>query len=395
MNAAMGDPELAPGVEPKEGEVLVVGAGPAGLSVALALKDVGIRPLVVDRADLVASSWRGRYDRLRLNSPRPLSHLPDRRFPKGTPMFPTRDQLVEHLERHAHEDGLEMRLGTRVDRIDRDDGGWIVRTSGGDVRAPQVVVATGYEREPFIPDWSGRDGFNGRLLHSCEYRNPDPFQGSSALVVGPGCSGMEIAYDLVEGGAAEVWLSVRTPPNILLREGPAGLPGDYIGLALLRFPVRFADAFTNFGRRMDLGDLSEYGLPIPEEGVFARLRLGISPSIVDKEVIEAIKAGRIRVVRGVESLDSTSVGLADGARVEPDVVICATGYRRGLEPLVGHLGVLDERGVPRTFGARPAAPGLRFAGYVTRPAALGYFSKEAKQAAKAIARDLHGGRPPG
>ena len=90
------------------------------------------------------------------------------------------------------------------------------------------------------------------------------------LVVGPGCSGMEIAYDLAEGGAAEVWLSVRTPPNILLREGPAGLPGDYIGLALLRFPVRFADAFTNFGRRMDLGDLSEYGLPIPEEGVFAR-----------------------------------------------------------------------------------------------------------------------------
>src|SRR5687768_17358427 len=118
MNAAVGDSELAPGVEPKAGEVLVVGAGPAGLSVALALKDIGVRPLVFDRADLVGSAWRGRYDRLRLNSPRPLSQLPDRRFPKGTPMFPTRDQLVEHLERHAHEDGLEMRLGTRVDRID-------------------------------------------------------------------------------------------------------------------------------------------------------------------------------------------------------------------------------------------------------------------------------------
>ena len=70
-------------------------------------------------------------------------------------------------------------------------------------------------------------------------------------------------------------------------------------------------------------------------------------------------------------------------------MICATGYRRGLEPLVGHLGVLDERGAPRTVGARPAAMGLRFVGYVTRPAALGYFSKEAKQAAKEIARDLH------
>ena len=146
-----------------------------------------------------------------------------------------------------------MRLGTGVDRIDRGDGGWIVRTSGGDIHASQVVVATGYEREPLIPDWSGRDGFKGRLLHSCAYKNPDPFRGSRVLVVGPGCSGMEIAYDLVEGGAAEVWLSVRTPPNILLREGPAGLPGDYIGLVLLRFPVRFADAFTNFGRRMERG----------------------------------------------------------------------------------------------------------------------------------------------
>ena len=64
---------------------------------------LGLRPLVVDRATEVGSSWRGRYDRLRLNTSRALSHLPDRRFPKGTPMFPTRDQLVDHLERHASE----------------------------------------------------------------------------------------------------------------------------------------------------------------------------------------------------------------------------------------------------------------------------------------------------
>lgn len=365
--------------------VVVVGAGPAGVSAALALKDVGVRPLVLDRAGSVGSSWRGRYDRLRLNSPRPLSHLPDRRFPRGTPMFPSRDQLIAHLERHAREDGIDLQLGTRVDRIARDDGGWVLQTSGGDVAAPQVLVATGYEREPFVPDWSGRDGFTGRLLHACEYRNPEPFVGRRVLVVGPGCSGMEIAYDLAQGGAAKVWLSARTPPNILLRTAQ----GDFIGLALLRFPVRFADAFANVGRRMDLGDLSKYGLPIPEEGVFARMRrLGVAPTIVDKEVIEAIKAGSIEVVRGVESLDAAGVGLAGGARVEPDVVICATGYRRGLEPLVGELGVLGEGGIPRMLGPLAAAPGLRFMGYVTRPSALGYMSKEAKLTAKAILREL-------
>jgi cation diffusion facilitator CzcD-associated flavoprotein CzcO len=372
-------------------QVVVVGAGPAGVSAALALKDAGVRPLVIDRAESVGSSWRGRYDRLRLNTCRPFSHLPDRPFPRDTPMFPARDQMVAHLERHAHEDGIELRLGTRVDRIDRDGGEWVLETSTGKICAPQVIVATGYDHSPVIPDWPGRESFEARLLHSSEYRNAEAFRNKKVLVVGPGCSGMEIAYDLAEGGARQVWLSARTPPNILLREGPGGLPGDMMALVLLRFPVRFADAFTRFGRKTDLGDLTRYGLPIPEEGVFSRLyRLGVAPAIVDREMIDAIKAGQIEVVRGVASLDEAGVVLEDGACVEPDVVICATGYRRALEPLVGHLDVLDDRGLPRAHGPAPAAPGLRFIGYVPRPGALGYMAKEAKRAAKVISRELAG-----
>jgi Pyridine nucleotide-disulphide oxidoreductase len=368
-------------------QVVVVGAGPAGVACALALEDAGIRPVVLDRAEQVASSWRGRYDRLRLNTTRLSSRLPGRKFPQGTPLFPARDDMVRYLERHAAE--VEVRFGTNVERIDRDDGGWAVGTSGGDVATRQVIVATGYEKEPWIPEWPGRDDFRGRLMHAAEYRNPEPFRDQRVLVVGPGCSGMEIAYDLAEGGAAKVWLSARTPPNIVLRTGPGGIPGDAIGIAFLRFPPRIGDAVAGFGRRQAVGDLTEYGLPVPEEGVFSRLRrLGVAPAIVDREVIDAIKARRIEIVRGVESLDATGVTLADGARVEPDAVICATGYRRGLEPLVGHLGVLDERGSPIAKGERPAAAGLRFVGYVSRPGGLGYMSKEAKRAAKAITREL-------
>ena len=372
-----------------ERHVVIVGAGPAGIAAAVALKDRGLRPVVVDQAESVASSWRRRYDRLRLNTCRPLSHLPKRRFPKGTPMFPSRDQLIEHLERHAAEDGIELKLGTRVDRIDRGNGGWALDTSAGELHAPQVIAATGYEQEPIIPDWSGREAFKGELLHSSAYRNPAPFDGRRVLVVGPGCSGMEIAYDLAEGGASKVWLSARTPPNILMRTGPGGLPGDVIGVTLLHFPPRMGDAIARFGRKQDLGDLTEYGLPVPDEGVMSRLRrTGQAPAIVDMEVIDAIKAGRIEVVRGVASLDETGVALADGARVEPDAVICATGYSRVLEPLVGHLGVLDEHQMPRARGATPAAPGLRFIGYVPRPGGLGYMGKESRRAARAIAREL-------
>jgi hypothetical protein len=194
---------------------------------------------------------------------------------------------------------------------------------------------------------------------------------------------MEIAYDLAQGGAAKVWLSVRTPPKHPAADDSRRLHRPRAAA----LPRAFADAFANFGRRMDVGDLSEYGLPIPEEGVFARMnRLGVAPTIVDQEVVEAIKAGSIEVVRGVESVDATGFDLAGPARVEPDVAICATG--RGLEPLVGHLGVLGEDGVPRMLGPLAAAPGLRFMGYVTQPSALGYMSKEAKLTAKAIVREL-------
>jgi NADPH-dependent 2,4-dienoyl-CoA reductase/sulfur reductase-like enzyme len=375
-------------------QVVVVGAGPAGLATALALKDAGLRPLVLDQADRVASSWRARYDGLRLNTAGRFSHLPDRPFPTGTPMFPSRDQLIEHHERHAGEDGTEMLLSTRVERIDPAGDGWLLQTDAGEIQAPQAIVATGYENQPFIPDWSGREDFDGPLLHSSEYRNPEPFVGKKVLVVGAGSLGMEIAHELAESAVSKVWLSARTPPNILLRQGPGGLPGDTLAIVLFRVPVRTGDAVTRFARRMDIWDLSACGLPVPEEGVFSRLRrLGVAPAIVDKDVIEAIKSGRIEVVRGVESLDKTGVQLAGDASVSPDALICATGYRRGLEPLVGHLDVLDGRGLPRAFGARPAAPGLRFIGYVQRPAGLRYMGKEAKRAARVISRDLRTGRP--
>jgi cation diffusion facilitator CzcD-associated flavoprotein CzcO len=372
-----------------ERQIVVVGAGQSGLSAALSLKDVGLRPLVLEQSDAIGAAWRGRYDRLKLNTWRGYSHLPGRPFPKGTPKFPSRDQVIEHLERHAAEDGIDFQLGTEVSRIDRDGDGWIVHTSTGDMATRQVVVATGYENVPHVPDWPGREEFRGELIHASDYRNPEPHAGKRVLVVGPGCTGMEIAFDVAEGGAAKVWLAARTPPNIMLREGPGGVPGDVLGVALLRAPVRFADGVARFGRRMDVGDLTEYGLPVPEEGVFSRMyRLGVAPAIIDKEIVEAIKDGRIEIVRGVDALAPDGAELADGTTVNPEAIICATGYRRGLEPLVGHLDVLDERGIPRAVGEHAPAPGLRFIGYVPRPGALGYMAKEAKRAAKAIGREL-------
>lgn len=369
--------------------VVIIGAGSTGVAAAVSLKDRGVRPLVLDRADEVASSWRERYDGLKLNTGRPFSQLPDRKYPKGTPMFPSRDEVIEYVDRHAHEDGIDLRLGTKVDRIEQNPPGWRIRTSDGDLDAREVVVASGYLAVPVIPPWPGRDTFTGEIVHSAEYRNAQTYRDKRVLVVGGGSSAMEIAHEVATGGAAQVWMAIRTPPNMLLRSLPGGLSGDLIAIPLLHVPIRLADAVARFGRRRSIGNLSEFGLPVPAEGVFSRqARIGQAPAVVDMEVIDAIRDRRIEIVPAVESFDQTSVALAGGKRVEPDAVICATGFRCGLEPMVGHLGVLNDDGVPRVTGAKPAAPGLRFIGYIPRPAALGYFAKQAKRAAKQIAAEL-------
>jgi cation diffusion facilitator CzcD-associated flavoprotein CzcO len=375
-------------------QVVIVGAGQGGIAAALALKDAGVSALVLEQADQVAASWRSRYDGLRLNTWRRFSQLPGRRYPKGTPTFPSRDQVIEYVERHAREDGIELRLGTRVERIDRAKGEWAVQTSEGEFRSPQVIVALGLDRSPHLPDWPGRDVFEGALLHAAQYRNAEPYRDKRVLVVGAGTSGFEIVNEVVEGGAGRVWLAVRTPPNVLLRQGPGPVPGDLIGTWLWHLPTGLADRLARFARRMDVGDLTEYGLPVPERGVFEDVRERDKvPAIVDPEVIGAIKDGRVEVVAAVESLDRAGVTLADGTRIDPEAVICATGYRPELEPLVGHLDVLGERGMPKAVGPQPAAEGLRFIGYVVRPGGLGYGGKQARLAAKAISREVRSERP--
>jgi len=254
--------------------------------------------------------------------------------------------------------------------------------------AAHVIVATGHQHTPLIPVWPGREQFSGRLLHSSEYRNPREFHGADVLVIGPGCSGMEIAYDLVEGGAGRVRIAIRTQPNIILRQaGP--LPGDVPATLMYRLPPQIGDRQTRLIRRLTIGDLSAHGLVPPQEGIMSRLhREGKAPAILDKPVIDAIKQRRIEIIAAVDSFDATGVVLADRTRVEPDVVIAATGYTTGLEPLVGHLGVLDEGGVPLIHGGPAAAPGLRFIGYQPRPAQIRYIGAEATLAARQIKKEL-------
>ena len=340
-----------------------MGAGPAGLSAAAMLERSGVPTLVLER-DSVAASWRRRYDRLHLHTHRLLSCLPGYRLSPARGPWISRDGVVEYLEGYARHHGLTVRTGVEVSRVDRADGGWRIDTSVGHLEAPFVVVATGYEHSPHLPAWPGLDGFQGDLIHGSEYRNAEPYRGRKVLVVGSGNTGAEIAVDLHENHTARTWISVRTPPHVFLRD-VNGFPSQVASLFLHRLPPAVGDRVASVMQRTTVGDLTRYGMPRPERGVLSDVRARDTVPILDVGLIGLLKQGLVEVVPAVEGFDGPRVLLAGGATVEPDAVIAATGYRCGLDSLVGHLGLLGADGKPPTAPGEddPDAPGLHFAGY--------------------------------
>src|SRR4051795_4453341 len=349
---------------------VVVGAGPAGLAVAAALSRAGVPSAVLERGRDVGSAWQARYDSLRLHTARWLSGLPGAPIPRRYGRWVARDDFVSYLRNYAERFGVRPEFGVEVRRIDQADEGWTVRTSRGEWSAPVVVVATGYSRVPYLPDWPGRAGFTGTLLHSSDYREPSPYRGQHVLVVGAGNSASEIAVDLARAGA-RVDLSVRTPPNIVRRD-TFGVPSQLLGVALKHVPERVMNPMTRVLRKVSVPDLSPYGLPAPAGDGFTQFLRTRTVPILDHRFVGAVRAGRIRVVPTIEGFDGPDVRMSDGSTLRPDVVLCATGYRTGLEPLVGHLGVLDQRGLPRVHGAQtlPELPGLYFVGVTVELAGL-------------------------
>src|SRR4051794_2495165 len=370
-------------------EVVVIGAGPAGLAMAGALRHHGIGAVVLER-DAIGASWRRPYDRLHLHTVRWLSHLPGYKLPRRYGNWVARDDVIEYLEDYVATHNLDVRTGVEVERLERDGEGWRVSTSDGDFVAPRVVVATGYNRHQHLPDWPGLDTYTGEIVHSGDYKNPEPYFGKTVLVVGTGNSGAEICVDLIEGGAEHVQLSVRTPPTVLLRD-TNGMPGQALGVVFRHLPVPVMDRLWPFIQKTVVGDLSEHGLPLPPPGAYSKfLRDDVTP-ILDVGLVPMVKQGKVEIVAAVQSFDGSDVVLADGKRIQPDAVIAGTGFKRGLEPLVGDLGLIERaKGRPIVHGAEthPDAPGLHFIGY-TNPIS-GMFREiaiEAKRIAKAVAQD--------
>lgn len=370
---------------------VVLGAGPAGLAAAAELQRAGVEALVFDKADRVGSSWAGHYDRLHLHTSRGLSHLPGYRIPRRYGRWVARDDVLRYLAEYAEHHRLDVRLGVTATSVERAEDGWRVGwtrgSESGVIATGTVVVATGYNHTAKLPDWPGLDAYRGTVVHSSAYRNPPELGGTDVLVIGPGNSGAEIAADLADAGIP-VKLAMRTPPNVVLR-AVAGIPSQALVISMAMLPLRAQDALAGLLQKLAVGDLTRYGIPKAPRGIATQqARDDITPTI-DVGLLRALKRGTVTIVPTVDRFTADGVVLADGTELHPDAVVVATGFQRGLEGLVGDLGVLGARGRPLINADAQLAghPGLYFLGY-SNPLTgnLRQLGIDARKIARAVAR---------
>jgi cation diffusion facilitator CzcD-associated flavoprotein CzcO len=348
-------------------QVVVVGAGPAGLAVGACLRRRGIAPTLLERGRRPGWSWHNHYQRLHLHTVKEHSSLPYMPFARHVPRYPSRDQVTDYLESYAHAFQLSPHLGEQVRRVYPASGGWCCETDLRTYVASDIIIASGYSHTPHVPIWPGATEFPGPVLHSSAYRFAEPYRGQQVLVVGMGNTGAEIALDLAEHGARPT-ISVRGPIEILPRD-TLGQPIQVTSIRTRRLPKLLRERFTRTAARLTFGDLTRYGLRLPGYGPITSIeRYGRVP-VLDVGTVSAIKAGRIAVAPGVRRFTSEGATFADGRERRFDAVVLATGFRSGVGNLVdGAAPALSERQIPRHPTGDVA--GLHFVGYITSPTGM-------------------------
>ncbi len=308
--------------------VAVVGGGVAGIATVRALVERGVEVDAFERSDRLGGVWSAgnpygvsaAYDTLHLNSSRRMTQWPDLPMPRDWPHYPSAAQLERYLNVYADRFGIRecYRFGTSVEHAGRrDDGGWDVELSSGEVRRYHLLVAAnGHHQEPNIPELPG--AFDGEVIHAHDYTTREQLRDRDVVVLGLGNSAMDIVAQ-----AAKVGRSA----TLTARRGYHVLPKFLFGIPLDQFPndprVPFGIRRRVLGAllRVGHGTMSSFGLPEPDHA------LGSSHPTVSHDVFDELRRGAITVKPMIARLDGDAVEFVDGSRVRADLVVLATGYR--------------------------------------------------------------------
>ncbi|MCC9205308.1 FAD-dependent oxidoreductase [Arthrobacter sp. zg-Y769] len=331
-----------------ETDVLVIGAGQAGLSAAYHLRRRGLEPgtgfTVLDANPGPGGAWRHRWDSLTFGAAHALHDLPGMPLGSPDPAEPASAVVTRYYGRYERGFGLDVVRPVAVSAVAEGDGGRLaVRAADGrGWQARTVINATGTWDRPYWPYYPGRESFRGRQLHTRDFRSVADFAGQKVLVVGGGTSAVQFLLQLNRAGVGTLW-STRRPPEFTLR------PFD-----------------TEWGRAV-------------EAKVSARTRAGLPPlSVVSatglpltEEYRRGIEDG-VLVSRGpIDHLTEAGIVFADGSEEAVDTVLWATGFRAALDHLAP-LHLREPGGGIRMDGVRVVRePRLLLVGYGESSSTLG------------------------
>lgn len=325
---------IAVSAQGEQPEIIVIGGGQAGLALGYWLQRRKRRFVILDREPGPGGAWRHAWESLTLFSPGHWSSLPGWLHPGGIDTYPSRDAILDYLERYEERYDLPIKRPVRVSGVHRDGDAFLVRTDRGTWRAPVVVSATGTWGNPYVPDYPGRERYAGVQLHSAHYRRPQPFAGLRTLIVGGGNSGAQILAEVSEVTETR-WVTL---------EPPRFLPDDVDGRVLFERATARLKAREE-GREVET-------LP----GGFGDIAM-VPP------VREARERGVLEAVRPFDEMTAHEMIWRDGSAEPVDAVVWCTGFQPALSHLAP-LGLHDDSGRIPTQGPRARdCPGLWLLGY--------------------------------
>ncbi|MFS8008037.1 putative indole-3-pyruvate monooxygenase [Helianthus anomalus] len=331
---------------------VIVGAGPSGLAVGAGLHQQGVPFVILERADCIAALWQhNTYDRLKLHLPKQFCQLPYFPFPPDFPEYPSKYQFIEYLETYAKKFEISPRFNESVQSAKYDEtcGLWRVRTVAGECEVEYIcrwlVVATGENAEKVVPEFEGLDEFEGTVMHACDYRSGEAFEGKRVLVVGCGNSGMEVSLDLCHHNALPSMV-VRSSVHILPRE-IGGKSTFELATALMKWlPLKVVDKILLVLASCILGNLEKYGIKRPTKGPLQLKNIKGKTPVLDIGALQKIKSGKIQIVPGIKKFTSGRVELVNGANLEIDSVILATGYCTNVPSWLKEESLFSKEGMP-------------------------------------------------
>lgn len=302
-----------------EHDVLVIGAGPAGINAAYALEQVNISYKVVDKAEIVGSTWASLYPSLDLNTSRWFSTFPEKNFPLSYGVFPSGKQYYSYLAEFVQEHDFNIQLGVTVEQVSRKGQWWQVEIDDASYLYKAVISATGIFNNPIMPQIEGMADFGGILIHASDFKDDAQVANKRVLVVGNGPSGVDIS---VAAGKVANAAHIAIRSGVMLkRRYPFGIPKHLWLMLGERLPDAWCKNLMSFIGKQDYGDTSQYGLLPPSAGS------GGMTAYAGPELLDAVKRQDVTPVQAAPTrFDEHGAHFNNGEYHEYDVVIMATGY---------------------------------------------------------------------